>query len=138
MKFSISVCMSVVMALAMTAFSADSLNAQDGDREERDHERRLRDDARKEQWRRDFDVGKYLKGQDKNGDGVLAPEEMDGKRTKKFLEQMGIPTGRKSKVEDLVKGYTARASEKSAKKRKELYLSANNDNINTKGPFVAC
>jgi len=118
MKFSISVCMSVVMALAMTAFSADSLNAQDRDREERDHERRLRDDARKEQWRRDFDVGKYLKGQDKNGDGVLAPEEMDGKRTKKFLEQMGIPTGRKSKVEDLVKGYNARASEKSAKKRK--------------------
>ena len=122
MKSSISNCMSVAIVIALTTLTVGSLNAQDKDRdrEERDHERRVRDDFRKEQWRKDFDVAKYLKGQDKNNDGVLAPEEIDGRRTKKFLEQMGIPTEKTSKVEDLVKGYNNRIATKSAEKRKEF------------------
>ena len=124
MKFSISNCMSIAIVIAMTTLTVGSLSAQekerDREREDRDHERRVRDDFRKEQWRRDFDVAKYLKGQDKNNDGVLAPEEIDGRRTKKFLEQMGIPTEKTSKVEDLVKGYNNRIATKSAEKRKEF------------------
>lgn len=118
MKFSISICMSVAIAITMTTLSAGSLNAQDKDRDERDHEKRMRDDFRREQWRRDFNAAEYLKSQDKNKDGVLAPEEIDGRRTKKFLEQLGVPTGKTSKVDDLIKGYNSRKAKESAEKRK--------------------
>jgi Ca2+-binding EF-hand superfamily protein/Ni/Co efflux regulator RcnB len=131
MKFSISICMTLVIAITVQALSAGSLNAQDRDRDrddrkERDHERRLRDDIRNEQWRKKFDAAEYLKSQDKNNDGVLDPEEIDGRRTKKFLEQMGIPTGKKSKVEDLVKSYNSRISNEAAKKRKAFESRLNN------------
>ena len=118
MKSSISNCMSVAIVIAITTLSAGSLSAQDKEKEERDHERRVRDDFRREQWKKEFNVEKYLKGQDKNNDGALTPEEIDGRRTKKFLEQMGIPTEKTSKIDDLVKTYNTRRSNESTKKRK--------------------
>ena len=124
MKFSISICMSaaiaIVMPIVMATLSASNLNAQDSDRDDRDHERRIRDAYRREQWRKDFNAAEYIKSQDKNKDGVLDPEEIDGRRTKRFLEQLGIPTGKTSKVDDLIKGYKSRISKETAKKRKEF------------------
>ena len=118
MKFFISICITLAVAIALQTLSAGSLNAQDRDREDRDYERRLRDDFRKEKWRKEFNAEKYIKGQDKNKDGVLAPEEIEGDRTRKFLEKLGIPTGKTSKVDDLVKNYNKRIANESVKERK--------------------
>ena len=118
MKSSIFFCLSFAIVLQM--FVACSLEAQDSDREDRDYKRRLRDEERREQWRRDFNAEEYLKKQDKNNDGVLAPEEIGGRRTKAFLERLGIPTGKASKVDDLVRGYKSRAAKESEAKRKEF------------------
>ena len=100
MKYSISICLTVAIVIAVQTFSASNLNAQDSDRKDRDHERRLRSDFRNEQWRSKFNVEDYLKSQDDNKDGVLSPDEMNGRRTKKFLESLGIPTDRTAKLED--------------------------------------
>lgn len=124
MKHSVSIYMTLAIALTIQTFSVGGLNAQDRDRDrddkDRDHERRLRDDKRNEQWRKKFNAAEYIKSQDKNKDGVLAPEEIDGRRTKQFLEQMGIPTGKSSKVEDLVKSYNSRKANEAQEKRKEF------------------
>jgi len=120
MKFSTSICMTIIIALAMQNLSVGSLNAQDRDREERDHERQLRDDIRREQWRKSFNVEEYLKGLDKDKDGVLAPEEMEKSRTKRFLEKMGVATSKTSKIEDLVKRHSASIANESKEKRKEF------------------
>jgi len=122
MKFPISICKSLVIVIAMQTLSVGSLNAQEKDidrinriQENRAHERRLRSDVRKEEWRKKFNAEKYLKGQDRNKDGVLEPKEI---RSDKFLQQMGIPTGKTAKIEDLVKGYNTRAANESKKERK--------------------
>jgi len=67
-----------------------------------------------------------VKSQDDNKDGVLSPDEMNGRRTKKFLESLGIPTGRTSKLEDLVKGYKKRIANDTQEKRKEFESRLNN------------
>jgi len=126
MKYSISICLTVAIVIAVQTFSASNLNAQDSDRKDRDHERRLRSDFRNEQWRSKFNVEDYLKSQDDNKDGVLSPDEMNGRRTKKFLESLGIPTGRTSKLEDLVKGYKKRIANDTQEKRKEFESRLNN------------
>ena len=126
MKYSISICLTVAIVIAVQTFSASNLNAQDSDRKDRDHERRLRSDFRNEQWQRKFNVEDYLKSQDDNKDGVLSPDEMNGRRTKKFLESLGIPTGRTSKLEDLVKGYKKRIANDAQEKRKEFESRLNN------------
>ena len=118
MKISFSICMTLAIALAVQTLSVSTTSAQDTRREDRDHERRLRDDFRKEQWRKNFDVEAYVRGQDKNKDGVLAPEEIEGRRTRQFLEKIGIPTGKSSKIDDLVKNYNTRIANEAEKKRK--------------------
>ena len=71
MKFFISICITLAVAIALQTLSAGSLNAQDRDREDRDYERRLRDDFRKEKWRKEFNAEKYIRGKDKNKDCLL-------------------------------------------------------------------
>ncbi len=132
MKISFSICMTLTIALAVQPLSVSTTSAQDTRREDLDHERRLRDDFRKEQWRKNFDVEPYVRGQDKNKDGVLAPEEIEGKRTRQFLEKIGIPTDKSSKIDDLVKNYNTRIANEAEKKRKAFQ-----DRISTLDPFGA-
>ena len=118
----------LMCSIAMQVVSCPLAAAQDQNREEnheesredREHGRRLRNDFRKEQWRRNFNVESYLKEQDKNRDGVLTPEEVEGKRTKQFLNNLGIPTNNAARIEDLVKSYNKHSEREAERKRKEF------------------
>jgi len=120
MKISKTICLLVIAmtAQALTVGLGSGIaSAQDKDKE---HQDRLRDDVRHEQWRKSFDFDAYIKSQDKNKDGVLSPEEMDGRRTRDFLGKIGVNTKKSSKIDVLIKNYKDRKTKKAEKKNKEF------------------
>lgn len=109
-----------VMAACLASGTTNAQNGRPGDRSGDGSDRGSDRQSRRERWRRDFDVGGYLKRLDVDQSGTLEKDELENGRTQKFLSQIGVDPAKPIEIESAVKQLNAAAAQKKAQEREQF------------------
>ena len=97
------------------------------ERRQRKERQQLRDDIRNEKRKKSFDIASYLRGQDKDKDGVIGAQEITNSRTVSFLNRSGVPVGKRDyKVDELIAKYNLRTQSQTEQQREEFARQSRN------------